>query len=398
MSRTGPGRKSRQTAHPFRWRRLLQVWHRWFGILGAVWILALSATGAVIVFYSELEGLLNPHLYYTELSGEPLTPGQILDAAERQIPGAYLRYMNLPDAPDSGQTVAAFMAPRINAPEPPPGGLQVFIDPFSGEVLGQRVFGAAGLDRLHLMPFIYQLHIDLLAGGAMVWFLGLVTFLWLIDQVLSTVYTARIVKSARQFFLPSADRKTHRQMFDWHRVLGVWLLPVTLVLTVSGLYFNWYGGFVAVVERVSPLTEPATHELSRLDAPVYAEGHRLDDAISAALATAPGPVDAVSAYPTLGVFNLRLFDVHDIDPFGRREITVDAHTFEVLGDHHPAAGTAGDVFIAWQYPLHSGRGLGWTGRLLVFAAGVGMCFICGSGLYLWLRRVFSKSRTRQRKA
>lgn len=47
---------------------------------------------------------------------------------------------------------------------------------------------------------------------------------------------------------------------------------------------------------------------------------------------------------------------------------------------------AGDVFFAWQYPLHSGKGLGLAGRLLVLAGGLSTAMLCLTGLWLWWKR------------
>lgn len=379
-------------------RSVLQFWHRWFGLLAAVWILALSLTGSAIVFYDELESWLNPEIWHAEGSGEPLPPGVLVEAAQAHAPGAYVRLINLPDAKSRISSAVALMAPRTGEPAPPPGGLQIYLNPYTGEVLGTREPHVVSLDRRHIMGFIYELHIDLMAGGAMVWFLGLVAALWIVDHFLSTFYTFQIVRNWVNAFRVRFRGSANRQVFDWHRALGVWLLPVTLMLAVSGVYFNWYGVFTGVVERFSPLTAPPTAQLERLDEPAYPTAASIATAIEAARTVTPAQIDIISAYPTLGVYRLRVFDPRDMDPYGRRSLTIDMQSGEIIGDFHPASGSAGDVFVAWQYPLHSGSALGLPGRIVIFLAGIGASVVTGTGIVLWINRTLARRRVRKARA
>ena len=48
--------------------------------------------------------------------------------------------------------------------------------------------------------------------------------------------------------------------------------------------------------------------------------------------------------------------------------------------------TAGDTFLAWQWPLHSGEAFGWAGRLLVCAAGLPPLVLSVTGYTVWQAR------------
>lgn len=111
----------------FKIRPVFHFWHRWFGLLGGLWLILLSVTGSIIVFYSEIDTALNRDLWFTQNSGASLTPGELVEAAETAVPGAYVQIMNLPETPQ--RTAAAIMAPRADAEIAPPRGLQVFIEP-----------------------------------------------------------------------------------------------------------------------------------------------------------------------------------------------------------------------------------------------------------------------------
>ena len=67
-------------------------------------------------------------------------------------------------------------------------------------------------------------------------------------------------------------------------------------------------------------------------------------------------------------------------------LTLDGVTGETLADQHAASGSAGDVFMLWQYPMRSGKAFGWPGRLIAFVSGIAFAWCCVSGLLLWRRK------------
>ncbi len=76
----------------------------------------------------------------------------------------------------------------------------------------------------------------------------------------------------------------------------------------------------------------------------------------------------------------------DITNAGRRSILIAMRDGAVLEDRHPATGSAGDIFIAWQFPLHSGQAFGIGGRLLVLSSAIGTILLFVVGLYLWWKK------------
>jgi uncharacterized iron-regulated membrane protein len=45
-----------------------------------------------------------------------------------------------------------------------------------------------------------------------------------------------------------------------------------------------------------------------------------------------------------------------------------------------------DVFMQWQWPLHSGQAFGWTGRILVFITGLICPVLLVTGVIRWLQK------------
>lgn len=75
---------------------------------------------------------------------------------------------------------------------------------------------------------------------------------------------------------------------------------------------------------------------------------------------------------------------------------IDQYTGSVVAVRDPRQLTAGDHFVAWQFPLHNGEAFGLAGRLIVFASGVAPAVLYVTGVLLWWRRRRPRHREEQR--
>jgi uncharacterized iron-regulated membrane protein len=368
-------------------------------LLAAVWLLLLAVTGSIIVFYGELDRALNRDIMKVApidmgAGLGPLPTSTLVSIIEDAYPGAYVSSIDLPNEPDDSLRV--FLAPRRGSDIDLAPATQIFIDPFTGKLLAERAFGAWRFDRQHIMSWIHKFHRDLHLGSPMAWWLGLIALVWIVAQWAGAVMSFSRLQNWTRSFVARRGASGMAKVFDLHRVAGLWLLPVTLTLAVSGIYFNWRDEFRSTVAAVSGLTPLYFETAPRLAEPVDTRASRLDDAITAAHRMSGGQgVDALSVFPDKGLFMIRVFDAdRDLTPIGQRYIHVAMSDATVLSDRHIAEGTAGDVFLAWQYPLHSGKAFGWWGRGLIFLAGMSVSWLCVSGILIWWNK--QRQRTMRR--
>lgn len=375
-------------------RRPFLLWHRWFGLGAAAWLFMLGLTGSLLVFYDEIDRGLNADLFAA--SPGPNRPVlELVNAAQRALPGAVITYLDLPNEPGDVAIARSQRAPRLPAAGPVPPSFDAYIDPAKGAVLGTRLsYEDADLSRRGIANFVYKLHYSLHMGERMVWIIGLIALLWVFDHVASLVLSFPNPKRWRKSFLIRRGASGHKMVFDWHRAGGLWLFPVTLTLAVSGVCFNWFDEFEAVVNAVSPVTQRADEGwpalANALVSPPVSFARALDAAGSA-------QVDGVSYNPDKGLYWLRVFDERDIDNNGRRWIFVDARSGDVLSDSHVAEGSAGDVVLAWQFPLHSGKAFGWWGRIVIFVSGMMLCVFIVTGVMMWNRKRRANGAVRERR-
>ncbi len=65
----------------------------------------------------------------------------------------------------------------------------------------------------------------------------------------------------------------------------------------------------------------------------------------------------------------------------------------LVGDPQPWKGTAADIFVQAQFPLHSGRILGLPGRILISFMGVVVAMLSVTGVIIWWRKRASRVAT-----
>lgn len=88
-----------------------------------------------------------------------------------------------------------------------------------------------------------------------------------------------------------------------------------------------------------------------------------------------------------GTYAICQREVPDISlVLSRRCVVVDQYSGEILHVQSPDRATAGEHFIQWQWPMHSGQIFGLTGRWIVFASGLICPLLFGTGWYLWWRK------------
>jgi uncharacterized iron-regulated membrane protein len=356
--------------------------HRWFGLAAALWLFLVGLTGSILVFYGELDHSLNPALFRPD--GSEVTVG--IDDAVRSVETgrgrvqvqSFYRGRN----PTEIWTFRIIDPRNDNSPE-------IFFDPTSGQIRGERVWEAMVLDLPHLMPLVYCFHYSLFLGGWGEWLIGLLGFLWLLDHGVAAILAFPVPSKWRTSFRIRRV-KGHKLVFDLHRAVGLWLLPVTFVLAITGTYMNWRPYAEAAIQPFSIRSAWPGSDLSALPTPLLRPRLSFREAVRVAGVT---KWQGASYDASTGAYLVMAFDHGDItDDYGQRAIIVDGRTGKVLSQTHIARGTAADIIDAWQLPLHSGKALGWAGRIMICASGLALCGFVVTGLIIWNRKRRAGSR------
>lgn len=383
-------------------RAALVVLHRWCGLSIAVFLFVAGLTGAVISWDHELDEWLNPHLFHAHSAGAPLPALALAQRIEAGDPRLQVTY--LPLAAEPGHTLLVEVGAR---PDPASGRAfaldfnQLALDPANGAEQGRREWGAISLSRENLLPFLYKLHYSMHIPDAFgvelgVWFMGIVAAVWALDNLVALWISFPSASSWRKSFALRWRQGGPKRVFDLHRSGGVWLWPLLLLLAVTALSMNLGHELVRpLVATLSELTpDPfASRTPTALDQPITPQLSR-EEVLALARAEAQRrgwqePAGAIFYAQSYGLYGVGFFQAghdHGDGGLGNPWLYYDAISGAAAGAEVPGQGSAGDIFLQAQFPLHSGRIIGVPGRVLVSALGLAVATLSATGILIWARK------------
>lgn len=402
--------------------------HRWFGLGAALFLFIAGLTGAVISWDHELDDWLNPHLRHSAAQGPALDALTAATRAEARDPRVRVTY--LPLAAEPGETLSLFVQPKVNPATGrlfEPGYNQLFLDPVTGDEVGRREWGQVWpITTETLISFLYKLHYSLHfpeIGGIDrwgVWFLGVVALGWTVDcfgGFYLTLPARRATgaggkdggkdggRSWRARWAPAWKIKTgasaYRLNFDIHRAFSLWTWALLFILAFTSFSLNLYREvFWPAMTAVSQPTPTPFDQRPR--APKH---QPVEPKVGFAEVVAAGeaeaarrgwtePAGAVSYSPPFGVYAVRFFhpgEDHGAAGVGPARLYFDGADGRYIGDRVPWTGSAADIFIQAQFPLHTGRILGLPGRILISVMGIVVAAVSLTGVVIWWKKRKSRA-------
>jgi uncharacterized iron-regulated membrane protein len=167
------------------------------------------------------------------------------------------------------------------------------------------------------------------------------------------------------------------------------------VLAASGVYFSLGDEvFRPVVRWFAPITPHPVQALPRRTPPLAPPAFATQEAVQRAQVHLPPAAQAflpwyASHIPQLGAYRIAFKEDGMRERLLRlryEQVFIDDQTGALKGMSGYDSGSAADRFLIWQYPLHTGRILGWWGRVLVCITGLAVALLCGTGLVVWMGR------------
>ncbi|MFN7957944.1 MAG: PepSY-associated TM helix domain-containing protein [Holophagaceae bacterium] len=376
--------------------------HRWFGLGAAAFLFVAGLTGAVISWDHELDAWLNPGLFKARTAGPARPAVELAAAVETADPRARVRFLPLEAEP--GHTLTVFVEPRLDPATNKPfelGYNQVAVDPATAEVQGRREWGRASLSRENLLPFLYKLHYSMHLPKAWgvelgILLMGVLAILWVFDSLIALAISFPSRAAWRQSFTFRWRQGGPRLVFDLHRSGGVWTWLPVLTLAVTSVGMNLGPQVMRpVVSFFSTLTPSPFEARMAAQSAVPAEPRvPLPQALELGRAEAQrrgwtAPAGGVFLSAESGVWGVGFFEAgrsHGDGGLGNPWLYFDAATGAAAGADIPGTGSAGDIFLQAMFPLHSGRILGWPGRVLISLMGLAVATFSATGVMIWLRR------------
>ena len=397
-------------------RPLFVLIHRYVGLLMVPFLFVTGLTGAIISWDHELDDVLNPHLMEAKGSGPAIPSLQLAQEIEARDPRVQVAFIPLSAEP--GESLHFGVQPRVDPATGrlfSPGYNQVFIDPATGEELGRREWGAVWpVTRENFVSFLYVLHYSLhipeFWGSDRwgIWLLGVIAILWTIDCFTGVYLTFPANRKSDSPTRPSwwqrwkpawrvrRNAGIYKLNYDLHRAGSLWPWLLLLILAFTAFSLNLYREvFYPVMSSFSQVT-PTPFDTRTPTGPLKPIEARVGFAEIVERASAEGarrnweePVGSVFYANQFGVYGVQFFHPggdRGAAGVGPANLYFDGEDGSLIGERLPWKGTAADLFVQAQFPLHSGRILGLPGRIAISVMGLVVAMLSVTGAYIWWRK------------
>ncbi|MGW1740389.1 PepSY-associated TM helix domain-containing protein [Nocardia sp. NPDC001965] len=379
--------------------------HFYAGLFVGPFLLIAAVTGGLYAVAPSIESFVNRDLLYVDSRGpeKPLSEQVTAGIAARPD----LTPVAVSPAPATGETTRVlFSDPALGESE----RRAVFVDPVTAHPVGESVvYGSSGA--LPFRAWVSQAHRHLHLGEPGRLYSELAaSWLWLIALAGLALWIRRVRArrqraSARWLFVPNLAQNERERRLNWHAVVGIWILPVALVLSATGLTWSTYaGGNIEKLRENLSWTTPAVETaLPGAAAPAesgHADHHgghpsrhsvpadrirQLDQVLAAARGagvTGPAEITIPAADGTaFAVKERRLSGTLTVDA-----AAVDGSTGTVT-DRLPYADWPFMAKMAnWGIQLHMGLMFGLLNQLLLLAAAAGLGTVIVRGYLMWWQR------------
>ncbi len=357
-----------------RLRRVVGLVHKWLGIGLGIPLALLGLTGSLLVFYPEIDLLLNPGQHPTRaVNARSIHWRDVvarLDALSAASGGWRIEIPADATRPITARQMRIVpghgFAPRV-----------VTLDPSTLTPTSDRLWGE------YAVTWIYDLHYTLLAGDAgrlVVGWLGVVALILLASGI---VLGWPPCGRWRLALSPRIRRGRILAVYDTHAKTGFygWIFLVTLALT--GAILALPSVFEPLLARLSPvwtapvLTSQPTTASFTIDA---------DAALARARAAVPNAQARWLETPDgpSGVYRVRFYSPGEPGwRFPKTFVWIDPWSGGVIVTRLPSQQSMSDLFLGWLHPLHNGEAFGLTGRIIVLLSGLLPLAMVASGLLRW---------------
>lgn len=395
-------------------RNTRHVWvlvHRYAGLAMAGFLILVGLTGSLLAFLSELEHWISPQLHAPIVDAPRLDGATLAERVQARLDSKAQVDGILMSAED-------FVSVRVSPLDDPVTGEpfeldfdQLILDPFTGQELGRRSWGAISQGLDNLMPFIYQLHYELALDTVGIWILGIVALVWTLDCFVGFYLTLPAGKKRN-----SGARK-HRSFwqrwqvawrikwsgsptrinFDLHRAGGLWLWLVLLIFAWSSVYMNlWDTVYAKVTDFFLELHEPWT-DLSERENPLqnpklsWREAQETGARLMERAATQTGfSVERQTILNLRRELGMYVYGVRSSADFtdhgGGTRVFFDADSGTQRLLVLPSGQYSGNTVTAWLGALHMANVFGLPYRIFVCVLGLVIVLLSVTGILIWLRK------------
>lgn len=365
-------------------RKTLFKIHSWVALIAIIPLIVISITGSVLVFKSEIDGLLMPNSHFVvKALPERLPIDKLIAKTERTYPNYIVASWEIFNDDTADRVYLIKRGTEQWA--------KLHLNQYTGDILSEPV----GTSH-YFTDWFLELHYTFLLNdfknlpGQTGTVLGFFFAVFLLVLGISGLIIYR--KFWRRLFSVRWRATLQIVLSDIHKMTGVLGSPIIIILAITGGYFNWAVWYHEVIEHAQEEHYVLTNSLYSHDISLQ---QILDDS-KKQISTFNGTFLVLPLEPDE---NITLFgEVSTTNPLASEY--ANTITYSKLTGEHMANWDIREVGIGWQVidsfrKLHFGYFAGLVSKVLWAVIGLSPVWLAGTGFYLWLTRRARKKQSRQ---
>lgn len=405
-------------------RQTLVVLHRYVGLIMTLFLVIVGFTGIFIAFNDELDGLIHPEVMYVEPPSNQamINPIALTALVLKEYPNAMITRIDLNQVADKSRRF--YLEPRPNLPENTIINNEIFVNPYTAKVLGERKWGDITQGTINLLPFIYRLHFSLALGIIGNYALGIIALFWTLDCFVGAYLT--FPPQQRKSAIKNKEKDSHwlkrwwkawkirwqggfsKVNFDCHRAGGLWVWAMLFVFAWSSVALNLREIYTPVMKTVfahqafeenlpnlsQPLITPVVDFNTALN-----KGRAYMREISVEKKFSINHESRINYNTKKGIYTYIVNSSRDISEKNTSTaITISAVNGKLLSVYLPTGAASGDTITEWLLALHMAKVWGLPMQIFVSAMGLLVVGLTMTGFIIWLKKRKSRHIIKQKKS
>lgn len=349
--------------------------HLWMGLGAGIFMFILGFTGAIIGFEQELPRWTHRQLFYVQPVGQQLPEGQLIAAAQHAAGSAHIRSVQLSRWPNMAQIM------QVPDPNDPRGGMRLFVDPYTGNVLGiqQGQFGIEKFDQ-----FMHNTHLRLVQSwgdkGKLV--VSIAGAILVFECIFGLILWFRL----KRWTIKVRGASWFRVFFDAHNALGIFSLILILALSITGVFIG-FDGFEELAFKITKSERLVQRRLPQ--STVASDGSKItiDQAMEIARTSMPEGTPMAVDLPQnpKGGYLVRMRTT-ETEPTAFSWVLVDQYSGKVLATQKFHS-SPGYVAIRMNRAIHTGDLWGLPGHIIMSLTSVVLVLMVITGVVIWWKKL-----------
>lgn len=400
-------------------RQSFVIIHRYVGLVMALFLVLAGFTGTFIAFYDELETLAHPEFMLVKPAPNQamVSPVTLAEGLQKKYPDAMFSRLKLQQ--HEGESMSFFIRAKPGFPENALINNEIFVNPYTGEILAERKWGDITQGTINLLPFIYRLHFSLALEKIGRYALGIVALIWSLDCFVGAYLTFPAPQRKSTTKNKQKAKDTHwlirwwkawkvrwqsgfsKVNFDLHRAGGLWVWAMLFVFAWSSVAFNLREVYNPVMDSIfvkqnfgkdlpklsKLLTNPDLDLRKALD-----KGRELMQQVSIEKGFKIHHEARVNYDANKGVYSYIVNSDLDIsEKTNNTAVMFSATSGKLLAVYLPTSVANGDTITEWLLALHMAHVWGLPMQIFVSAMGLLVVGLTVTGIIIWFKKRKSRA-------